>query len=330
MIFYSNPKAYSGKVLVALTESPLYNLFNWSSKIYQAEGNIRRMINTGFHSDKVWYSVLFQIMVILYTLQNHGIIFNNYDIENNIYIKDINPHGNVTNYWKYKIEGIDYYIPNYGYVALFDSSFLDTTKSETSVILLNRQKFKISGKPFNDNMPDEEIHARTFDQFKRTFNTNIFSQSYIDFGGCKPSSEIIRFLEKIMNHTTTDKTNNIGDYFHKFMRHFMNNRIGTYLKETEVVSIRKNDIKDFSKGNIVIYEESAGTYRFVLYMGQSSPGVCRILNKDARSNEIIEMDVAVSLLYQYSKVEPIIQNFRVNESNLNEDDLLETYIINKN
>lgn len=330
MVFYSNPKAYTGKVLVALTESPIYNLYNWSSKIYQAEGNVRRMINTGFHSDKVWYSVLFQIMVILYCLQIHGIIFNNFDIESNIYIKDINPHGNVTNYWKYKIDGIDYYIPNYGYLVLFDSSFKENTKSDTSVILLSRQKYKISGKPFNDNMPDNEIKLRTFDQFKKTFNTNIFSQSYVDLGGVKPSPEILRFLEKIMDQVSKDKINEIGEYFYKFMRQFMNNRIGTYLKETEVSNIRKNDLKDFVKGNIIVYEESANTYRFVLFYGQTSPGVFRILNKDIRSNEVIEMDVAISVLYQYSRVEPIIQNFKINESNLNEDDLLETYILNKN
>lgn len=330
MTFYSNPKAYTGKILVALTESPLYNIYNWSSKIYQAEGNVRRMINTGFHSDKVWYSVLFQIMMIMYSLQIHGIIFNNFDIESNIYIKDLNSHGNVTNYWKYKVDGIDYYIPNYGFLVLFDSSFKENPKSDNSIIYASKQKYKVSGKPFNDNLDEKEIQTRIFDQFKKTFNTNIFSQSYIDLGGSKPSSEILRFLERIMNQSSNDKTNDIGNYFYKFMRQFMNNRIGTYLKETEVANVRKNDIKDFIKGNIIIYEESANTYRFVMYYNQSSPGICRILNKDIKSNEIIEMDVAVSVLYQYSRVEPIIQNFKINEANLNEDDLLETYIINKN
>lgn len=327
---YSNPLAYTGKVLISLTESPLYNLHGWSSKIYQAEGNIRRMVNTGYHADKVWYSVLFQMLVALYSLQIHGIIFNNYDVENNIYIKDLNTHGNVTNYWKYKINGIDYYIPNYGYLVLFDSSYTDTDKSNTSVILIKRQKYKISGRPFGDNIPDNEIKERTFEQFKKTFNTNIFSNSFVDQGGCKPSSEILRFLEKIMSHTTQDKNYEIGEYFYKYMRHFMNNRIGTYLKETEVSNVRRSDLKDFIRGNIIIHEEAANTFRFVLFYGESSPGVCRILTKDQKSNEIIEMDVSISLLYQYSKVEPIVQNFKINDANLNEDDLLETYILNKN
>jgi len=193
LVFYSNPKAYTGKVLVSLTESPLYNLFGWASKIYQAEGNVRKMINTGYHNDKVWFSVLFQMMVGLYALQIHGIIYNNYDIENNIYIKDLNPHGNVTNYWKYKIDGIDYYVPNYSFLVLFDSSFKENEKSNATIISSTRNKFKISGKPYNDNLPDEEIQLRTFDQFKKTLDSNVFNQSFVDLGGCKPSPEILRF-----------------------------------------------------------------------------------------------------------------------------------------
>lgn len=314
-----------GKSLISITESPMYNIFNWASKIYQAEGNVRRMIHTGFHSDNVWYSILFQIMSALYSLQIHGIIFRNYSVEDNIYIKDISLHSNVTNYWKYKIDGIDYYIPNHGYIALVDSSYKD--------IGLNNQRgdnHKMIGKIFEDSLPINDMMLKTFDQFRETFNSNIFSQSFIDFGGCKPSPEILRFLDKITNQASTDKKYDIGEYFHKNMRHYMNNRIGTYLKETEVSSIRKNDIKEFTRGTIVVHEESANTYRFVLFYEQKDGGLCRILTKDTNINEIIERDVQMSILYSYSKVEPIIQNFKINDSNMNEDELLETYIINKN
>ncbi len=328
--YYQNPQAYTGKVLIAMTESPLYNLYNWASKTYQAEGVIRRMINTGYHNDKVWHSILFQMIVGLYVLQIHGIIYNNYDIENNIYIKDLNPHGNVTNYWKYKIDGIDYYVPNYGYLVLFDSSFKENEKQGTTILSFTRDKYKIAGKPYNDTIPDDEIKMRTFDQFKKTFNTNIFNQTFIDMGGCKPSPEILRFIERITDNTSKDRTYDIGDYIRNYMRHYMNNRIGTYLKEVEISNIRKNDAKDFTKGNIIIYEEAANTYKFVLYCRESKQGVIRILTKDTKSTEIIEMDVPISLLYNYSKVEPIVQNFKINESNMNEDELLETYIINKN
>lgn len=327
--FESNPKAYTGKVLISLTESPLYNIYGWSSRIYQADGNIRRMVHSGFHSDDVWFSVLFQMMSALYTLQNHGIVFNNYNVENNIFIKDLNPHGNVTNYWKYKINGIDYYIPNYGYLVLFDSSYQDIENPVSKIS--NLRNFKIDSKIYDNYLSDEELNTKTFEQFKKTFNTNIFSQSFIDEGGSKPPANVIRFLEQIMNYCNNDKQQEIGEYFYRFMRKFMHNRIGTYVKEVEVNNIRINEARDFNRGDIIVHEISANTYKFALFYRSLSDGICRILTKEDNSDDIIDMDVPISVLYNYSKIEPIVQDFKSGTThNLNEQDLLETYVINRN
>lgn len=327
-ILYSNPKAYTGKIILSITESPLSNIYNWASKIYQAEGNIRRMIHTGFHSEAIWNSILFQIMSALYTLQIHGIVFNNFDVESNIYIKESNTHANSNKYWKYKVDGIDYYVPNYGFVAMFDSSFRDIDDNCGSIIDKQKHQYKISGKIFNDNMSESDIQNSTFSQFTRTFNNNVFSDSFVDQGGCKPPESIIRLLDNITNHSHDDNSKDIGRYFYLFMRHYMNNRIGTYLKDTEVLNIRKNDVKEFKKGNIIVHEISSDTYKFVMHHSQVSPGLHRVLTK--QNNDYIESDVPISVLYNYSKVEPIIQNYKINESGLSEDQLLETYIINKN
>jgi hypothetical protein len=80
--FYSQPVAaedendYKGAVLTIMTESPTYNLYNWASKIYQAEGNVKKMVNTGFHSGDVWMSILFQLIVALYVMQINKININ--------------------------------------------------------------------------------------------------------------------------------------------------------------------------------------------------------------------------------------------------------------
>jgi hypothetical protein len=111
---------YCGEVLVALTESPTYNLFTWASKVYQQEGNTRRMINTGYHNDKVWKSIYFQLMVALYVLHLNKININNFSLENNVFIKDLAVDGAATSYWKYKINGIEYFIPNMGSLLMVD------------------------------------------------------------------------------------------------------------------------------------------------------------------------------------------------------------------
>ena len=121
------------------------------------------------------------------------------------------------------------------------------------------------------------------------------------------------------------------------MNKFMNNRIGTYLKEQEIIHIRHDDLKDFKKGQMLVYEESAGTYRFVLFLDVTA-GVATVLTKkntsqndpqyvDKENEMIIQAKVNITTLSNYSLTEPIVQNFKPTESNLNEDNILETYNI---
>ena len=62
----------------------------------------------------------------------------------------------------------------------------------------------------------------------------------------------------------------------------------------------------------------------------SNIGTALILTRDDPTNvDIIESSVLLTSLYGYSNMEPIVQNFKPNESNLGEDDLLETYVMNR-
>ena len=102
-----NLNSYTGSVLTVMTESPTYNMYNWASKLYQIEGNIKRMVNTGFHTDVVWISLIFQLMVALYVMQINNLYINDFSIRNNVFIKDLPTEVNITNYWKYIINNLD-------------------------------------------------------------------------------------------------------------------------------------------------------------------------------------------------------------------------------
>jgi hypothetical protein len=326
-----NPDAYLGKALVLMTEAPNYNLFGWASKTYQMDGNIRRQINTGFHLDKVWYSVLFQIMTALYAAQIHKIYFHDFTVEDNIYIKDVSTFGAVTKYWKYIIDGFHYYIPNYGYIAMIDSNFKDLPSQLTmnTICPAVKTEYKIYSKFLDPNISELQFKEQTFEAFKRSFDSNVFDQSFVNFGGCKPPPEVIFLLNQIKTQASNDTDKDIGKYLHTYMRRFMNNRTGTYLKETEVGNIRRDEQKDFKKGQLVVYEDGTSSYKFVIFVGLSNTGVANILTKNEPSNEdVIEMTVPVTSLYGYTKMEPVIQSFKPNESSLTEDDLLETYVMN--
>lgn len=310
-----NPEAYTGKAIVAMTEAPNYNLLGWASKTYQMDGNIKRQITTGFHLNKVWFSIIFQMTVAMYGLQIHQIVFNNFSVENNIYIKEITKSGVATQYWKYKIDGIDYYIPNYGYILLVDTNYSD----------VNPPGKKIYGAMFSDSM---NFKAESFKAFKKAIDPNVFDQTFMNYGGCKPPQDVLALLGTMHSEASNDTNYEIGKYIYKYFGRFLSNRVGTYLKELEVPNIRKDE-KNWVKGQILVHEDS-NYYRFVMFV-ENNGGQVKILTKNnTTDNDIIEKTVHVGALYGYSKMESIVQTYKPNESNLDENDLLETYTMSKN
>jgi hypothetical protein len=327
--------AFSGRALIALTESPNYNIYGWASRTYQVDGNIRKMVNTGFHTSEVWQSVLFQIIVALYVLQIHKIAFRDFTIKDNIYIKDISAHSNITNYWKYKIDGIDYYIPNYGYLVLVDSNFKDVEKKDyTFGKKSSDKKYKIYSNIYKRDdgkeWDDQDLIKKCCSKFKNVLDPNAFSKSFTNEGGSKPPEDILDLITKIHDEATSSNKTDIGHYIYTYMRMFMNNRVGTLLKETEVKNVRKDDHKPLSKGDVVVHEVQHETYKFVIYVnGDSQQGKATILTREDQSKkDIIEKEVPITSLFNYSRYDPIVQNYKANEANLNDEDLLEVYEIN--
>lgn len=319
---------YSGKGLVALTESPTYNMYGWASRTYKISGNVNTMINTGFHKSEVWLSILMQLMTALYVLQIHDIAIETFDVENNVYIKDISSNDNVTKYWKYIIDGFEFYVPNYGYIALIDTNYRDTEYAQT--IKKNSDNiYKIYGGIFNSIKP--AVHIKNFENFKRCFSPNAYSDLFVSLGGTKPPADIIGLLSEITTECAQNKDQNISHYIKKYMRNYMNNRIGTYLTDVEIKNIKLHDNKTFLPGQIVVNLVSFRTYKFCIYVAEGTlKGQSEILSKDNPMDKSIKnYTVSTDNIYIYSDVNPIIQNYKFNESNLSEDALLETYIIKK-
>lgn len=327
-----NPDAYLGKALVAMTESPIYNLFGWASKTYQIDGNIKRQINTGFHLEKVWFTIIFQIMMAMYAMQKHKIYFYDFNPEDHIYIRDLNVFGTATKYWKYVVDGIEYYIPNYGYLVMIDTNYKDIVNSNSGVLDTLQKSNNINvkiHKLYAGFLEDTVNLNLTFNCFIKSIDADMFGKLFSNNGGCPPPPEVLTKLNSMKIEATKDTKKDIGPYISTHMRQFMNNRIGTFLKESEILNIRKNDQRKFTKGSLVVYEDGPSSYKFVMYMSVND-GKATILSKESpKYTDIIEVNVPITSLYVYSNIEPIMQTFKLNESTLNEDDLLETYVMNK-
>ena len=339
-----NMGAYSGHALIALTESPNYNLLGWASRIYQIDNNhlidIKKMVHTGYHDKKIWYSVLFQLMVSLYVLQINNIYFTNFSVADNVYIKDTNIHGTTTSYWKYIVDGVEYYIPNYGYLVMIDSNFKDIDNGSTNFKQRRKKRqWKIHSKIFDNesNVSLERIKSICFNAFKESLNPNIFSTDFRRDGGVPPPEEISSFLSKIYIEASSGSNKNIGDYITKFMSRFVNNRVGTMLKEDELKNIREDDRVDhraYKKGKIMVQKTEYGTYKFVIFLEHvdrdAYKGMSKIITRNNKSKEIEHSLVPRGSLINYADYVDIHQNFSPETTNLSEDNLLEVYIINNN
>lgn len=303
---------FSGKGLVTMTESPTYNFYDWASIKYESKGNIHTMINTGFHTSNVWMSVLFQIMVALHVLQSSGIAFNDFTIGDNIYIKDIADHNNGKSYWKYIIDSYEYYIPNYGYLVLIDTNFKDCNDSKIFSNIFQPNKYDVN-----------DLNDKCFKAFVNTFDVNNFTKSFSNNGGSGIPDDVRKLLSEITGDVTKNTDKKICNYITKYMSSLLNNRLGTNLLETEHKFINNSETTDFKKGQMIVNEVSADTYKFVVYI-ENVDGNVKILTKDSASGGIIESQAHRSTLKHYSKHEQITQNMK-DGMTFNETDLLEIY-----
>jgi hypothetical protein len=332
-IIEANPKAYLGKSLVILTESPTYSIFGWASDVRVQNGNIIEQVRRGIHSINEWKSVLFQLMASLYVMQIHMIYIENFDIERNVYIKDlVYRGGNVTEHWRYRINGVDYYVPNLNYLVLIDSDFADIGDLNDNTFSQKIIRHKLNGDVFNDSnnkqIDKNFINSKVFDMFTKSFDPNNFGRYTQNYGVIQPPNEIKDLLKRISDEASKDKIKNIEYYILKYMDGFIHNRVGTYLKNAEVTNKRENDTKEFKKGDILVHKIDNDTYNFVLYIGVEN-GKASIKTKENHDDkDYLTKDVNVNELMHYIKTEPILQNYKPNEQNLSDDGLLETYIIN--
>ena len=330
----------SGKCLIALTDAPNCILTQWATKTYQFSGTpIKKMDSTGYHDEKVWWSIMFQLLVGLHVLQIKNIAINNMTMDDNIYIKDLQNVDRTVGYWKYIINGINYYIPNYGYMVLIDTNFKDLPQDDYTIKRKNYElgTYKIYGQVASDFDPSDStkknlVDKTNYENLKKIINSNNFGKEFTNYGGISPPEPIIALLgsmNQYINDPNRKQDGKTDDLINKYMRRFLHNRIGCYLSDDEdkfVVDEPNNDIKS---GELCIYTDHNKANKWALCIDIHNYPNITILTKDkVLDKESIEIVIAIANTKKYKKTTDIAQVYKSNEAKLAEEDLLETYIIN--
>jgi hypothetical protein len=344
-----NPLADSNKILIALTEAPNSTLLAWSSKQYQKDVNLRKMVNQGSYSENVWLSVLFQLLAAFCVLQKEKIYLRDMKISDSVFIKDLKVETFSAGWWKYRIDGLDYNVPNNGYLVQVDACYKDIPYKNSLVNFTDRfqtkqYKFKMYTNLFSGDSlgmmayNNDQLSELCHRNFCNVINVNNFSNDFMNMGGIKPPENILRLINNINTYARSCPHDTpVSEYIYKYMRMFVNNRIGRYLLKKEIENIIYHGNKDFKKGDMVVFEnnrnddlvwvmfvrnqveedEKLGTINKAIVLTKSSP----------ESTEIIEKIVLLTQLFPYNRGEKIEQIMKPHEPKYSEDDLLETYII---
>ena len=244
----------SGRALILVTEAPTNSLIQWSSKIYERNGTIYKQVASGHHDDDVWRSILFQIMYIFAVLEKEQIHFNSITLEDNFYIKDLLVDSSNIGSWVYNINGIDYYIPNYGYIVLFDSKYSDHKTSSSLLPTSSNTNYKINSTNIFNTDNNSTTPTNIIQQMKELLSQNTFGHTFKVNGGTPPLSTIINDIEHEINQHITSNLN-IKELFIKCFPQYLNNKIGKFLTKLEIekISFGSTISNSLKVGDIVPY-----------------------------------------------------------------------------
>jgi hypothetical protein len=317
------------QLLIILTESPEYSLKYWCSNSYVQDRNVRRQSTVGYKSDKVWDSIIAQILLSFYVMLKYKFVIDDMTLEDNFYIKNVSLYNQANQYWIYNINGINYYIPNTGYLLMIDHNYHDNINS-FDAIPSSSINLKILSSKFIDS--DSDIKNKIYDNLLKCLNISNFILINQDDKVIIPddSKKLFNDIKRDLDNIT--KSNfSIKEYekqiLYKYLANFVHNRVGTDIRDLEKINISKDSISPFRPGEISIYEEKYDTYKIVLFLEIeiNSNNNYKCITRD--KGVITEISIDKGNLHHYSSSGEIYQDIKPGDSSFTIDNLIETYII---
>lgn len=243
-----NLSADSKVSLGIITESPTSTFVKWASPIYSGSGSLKTMTQTGYHEYKVYESLLFQYIFGMSVLQQENIAFENFDPLFNLFVKDIYTDDRDTKHWRYVVDGVEYFVPNYGYIGMIDSFYggKDSNITKPKIILDDK-----------DN--------KIFENFKKIIDINFYQNLWREKGGHPVPKEFLDLLNKL-NSLSSE---NIKDYLKEF-RNLLNNRIGEKVTITEFNNIDITRFPRNIKPGTLVARKEGNVYKWAVVLSEDS------------------------------------------------------------
>jgi hypothetical protein len=294
------------KSIIILTEAPTYNIFAWASNIYEPKNIVMEQKNTGYKTPETWKSILFQMVIVFYTMVKLNFVFNEMKLEKNFYVKTYGTTHEKNYFNVYKIDGVEFYVPTFSYLLMFDTDFHDI-KNTPQLIAPNKKpmpivnasilppttipdydKYKLLMKNYNDN--EKIIYKKICENATEIFNRDNFNGVFkTKFKGVEPDTETLNLFNNIgiefsnIKNTLSTQQDVLDKIFNDILlKHFngyLNNRINTQVKDSEKTHLITTPV--FNRGDLIAMPD--GDYCKI----QMAINDHEYYNTESNKNEII-------------------------------------------
>ena len=288
---------HGNNCLLMLTEGITRNIENWASKMektkdyYDPNPLVVQILSTGYRTVDAWMSVIFQLIVAIYILHKEEININELKLKENVFIKRIKITPPNIKYWKYIINGAQYYVPNNEWLLMINSS-IDFTKNifktytkKNKDILETIKKLLNEINEFNESPIPETI---------KTFINNIVKNIDVDIDNYK--------IESIF-------AENFSKYLYEKMGHIISN--------TNEYMLLPND-NNFKIGDIVLYKITNNIFS-ISTITEKNVNKAKIITNDdyyeydETSIILKNMDIPYDLLikFNYKSTKEVIETYSI-------------------
>ena len=314
-------QAYSGNCLVMVTEAPTQGLYGWASRRYELDGAVRQMVSDGYHDVDVWNNVLFQVLYTLAVMQRKGVALLDMTIADNIKIKDIQGSKEKNDkHWRYVMDGVTYYLPNRGYLAIIDSNFKDIPNNGRRVDCCDRAYKGYLHKELDREYTMKSLSEIVVVAYRNIMTPNAFTGDHMANKVNRPPEAVLEKLDAMTRDTETD----LGKVLAKYFNNYTNNRVGTYLTtDVEAENVRDND-GSLRRGDMVVEVVGPDTYKWALVLQVEGTQATILTRQNPDDRDRITKTIRRDTLRKYAQSVAIAQNTR--PYNFNEEHLIETYV----
>ena len=302
--------------LIILTEGPDFNIYTWASNRAQMDRNLVKQVGCGYKTDEMWDNVLFQIIIVFYTMWQKKFTYKDMKLNNNFYIKSFATSTANPKYYKYVVEQVEYYIKNTGYLLLCNTDNHDITEGENVCKILSNTEFNDDVNNIENVIMENAKRCLAIDSFK--------AQDLVS-----PSQEILDKIVKINNLLNNSSVSNLGSNIFETIlltnfNNFINDRIGTHLKgqgQGQVDETRFIIQDNFTpkKGDLCVRQDG-DMWKICMFIKSESSGYgLFIIEKGSDA-----VSLPISSMYSIGSS----VNIQQQNNNLSVDNLEEIYYIN--